>query len=53
MLNNIGGFYAEDGYLLERRKIEKWIYSQLISKGGNPEFDVPIYDTWRISERRI
>lgn len=44
-LHNIGDFYAEDSYLIERRKIEKWIYEQLISKGGKPEYDVPIYMT--------
>lgn len=41
--NGIGGFYAEDDYLIERKKIEKWIYDQLIKKGGNPKDTVPIY----------
>ena len=44
-LYNINGFYADDSYLIERRKIEKWIYEQLVSKGGKPECDVPIYMT--------
>jgi hypothetical protein len=43
--NNIGDFYAQDEYLLHRREIEKWIYSKLIEKGGNPTNDVPIYMT--------
>ena len=43
--NGIGGFYAEANYLAERRKIEKWIYAQLLSKGGKPERDVPVYMT--------
>lgn len=43
--NNIGGFYAEDDYLLERRKIEQWIYQRLIEKGGNPRDDIPVYMT--------
>jgi len=43
--NNIGGYYAQDEYLIHRRKIEAWIYSQLIQKGGNPENDIPIYMT--------
>ena len=43
--HDIGGFYAEDSYLIERRKVEKWIYEQLISKGGKPECDIPIYMT--------
>jgi hypothetical protein len=41
--NNIGGFYAEDDYLIHRKEIEKWLYNQLISKGGNPQNTVPIY----------
>jgi len=43
--NKIGKFYAEDDYLLHRRKIEKWIYNILIEKGGNPTNDVPVYMT--------
>ena len=45
MRNNIGDYYAQDEYLPHRRKIEKWIYTQLIQKGGNPKNDVPIYMT--------
>lgn len=41
--NNIGGFYAEDDYLIQRKEIEKWIYTQLVTKGGNPKNTVPIY----------
>jgi len=41
--NNIGGFYAEDDYLIQRKEIEKWIYNQLIVKCGNPQNTVPIY----------
>ena len=41
--NNIGGFYAEDDYLVHRKEIEKWIYKQLVAKGGNPQTEVPIY----------
>ena len=41
--NCIGDFYAEDDYLLHRREIEKWIYNQLLLKGGNPSNTVPIY----------
>jgi len=40
---NIGLFYAEDDYLIHRKEIEKWLYSQLIRKGGNPQSDVPVY----------
>ena len=43
--NNIGGYYARDEYLIHRRKIEKWIYAQLIQKGAKPKNDVPIYMT--------
>ena len=43
--NNIGGFYAEDDYLLHRREIENWIYRKLIEKGGNPTNNVPVYMT--------
>lgn len=41
--NKIGFFYAEDDYLMHRREIEKWIYNQLIEKGGHPKCSVPIY----------
>jgi hypothetical protein len=41
--NNIGDFYAEDDYLIHRREIEKWIYNQLLLKGGNPKNSVPVY----------
>ncbi len=41
--NNIGGFYAEDDYLVQRKEIEKWIYNQLVIKGGNPQNTVPVY----------
>ena len=43
--NDIGGFYAEDDYLLHRREIENWIYRKLIEKGGNPQNNVPVYMT--------
>ena len=43
--NNIGGFYAEDDYLIQRREIEHWIYNKLIEKGGNPTNNIPIYMT--------
>jgi hypothetical protein len=41
--NNIGDFYATDEYLIHRLEIEKWIYNQLLLKGGNPGNNVPIY----------
>jgi len=41
--NNIGDFYAEDDYLFHRLEIEKWIYNQLLMKGGNPKNTVPVY----------
>jgi hypothetical protein len=41
--NEIGFFYAEDDYLVQRRKVEKWIYSQLVAKGGQPRGTVPVY----------
>ena len=41
--NNIGGYYAQEEYLLHRKRVEKWIYSQLIKRGGNPKCNVPIY----------
>ena len=41
--NSIGGFYATDEYLIHRLEIEKWIYNQLLLKGGNPSNNVPIY----------
>jgi len=41
--NNIGDFYAEDAYLIHRLEIEKWIYNQLLLKGGIPTNTVPIY----------
>ena len=43
--DNIGGFYADDDYLIQRLKIEKWIRNQLIIKGGNPVTKAPIYMT--------
>ena len=43
--NGISGFYAEDDYLVQRREIERWIYGQLVSKGGNPQTNVPVYMT--------
>jgi len=47
--NNIGGFYAEDNYLIHRKEIEKWLCNQLISKGGNPQNTVPIYKAlWNV-----
>ena len=39
----IGGFYAEDEYLEQRQNIERWIYRQLLQKGGNPTSRVPVY----------
>jgi len=41
--NHIGGFYAEDDYLMQRREIERWMYNRLIEKGGNPTNSVPVY----------
>jgi len=41
--NSIGEFYAMDEYLIHRLEIEKWIYNQLLLKGGNPNNKVPIY----------
>jgi len=43
--DNIGGFYAADDYLPNRREIEQWIYGQLIAKGGCPTCTVPVYMT--------
>lgn len=43
--NNIGGFYAEDDYLIHRKEIEKWLFDQLLAKGGNPQNAVPVYMT--------
>lgn len=41
--NNIGGYYSEDEYLMHRKNVEQWIYSQLIAKGGTPRNSVPVY----------
>lgn len=41
--NNIGLFYARDDYLIHRKEIEKWLHSELIRKGGNPQSEVPVY----------
>ena len=41
--NNIGGYYAQDEYLIHRLEVEKWIYEQLLLKGGNPKNNVPVY----------
>ena len=41
--NNISDFYAKDEYLIHRLEIEKWIYNQLLLKGGIPANTVPIY----------
>jgi hypothetical protein len=41
--NGIGGFYSQDDYLIHRKEIERWIYKQLISIGGNPKNKVPVY----------
>jgi hypothetical protein len=41
--NNIEGWYAQDDYLLHRLEVEKWIYNQLVLKGGNPTNTVPVY----------
>ena len=43
--NRIGLFYAQDDYLIHRRKIEKWLYNELIRLGGKPKSDVPVYMT--------
>ncbi len=43
--NHIGGFYAQDDYLPNRRSVETWIYRKLVAKGGHPTRDVPIYMT--------
>jgi hypothetical protein len=40
---NIGGFYAEDDYLMHRKEIEKWMYSRLLLKGGRPKCETPVY----------
>ena len=39
----VGGFYAQDDYLIHRREIEKWIYRELIRLGGKPANEVPVY----------
>lgn len=44
-LNEIGDFYAQDDYLIHRLEIEKWIYEQLIKKGGKPTYKTPVYMT--------
>jgi hypothetical protein len=49
--NKIGGFYAEDDYLVHRREIELWIYNKLIEKGGVPKNNVPIYMTLGVSPK--
>ena len=41
--NGIGDFYAQDDYLLHRRKIENWIYNELVRQGANPVDSVPVY----------
>lgn len=41
--NGIEGFYAEEGYLLQRKLIEKWMREQLILSGGEPRSESPIY----------
>ena len=41
----IGGFYAQDDYLIHRREIERWIYRELMRLGGKPENEVPVYMT--------
>jgi len=41
--NGIGRFYAQGDYLVHRRKIEGWIYNELIRLGGNPVNNVPVY----------
>jgi len=38
-----GGFYAQYDYLIHRREIEKWIYTEMRKKGGSPTDDVPVY----------
>ncbi len=43
--NGIGLFYAQDDYLIHRREIERWLCRELISLGGRPANDVPIYMT--------
>ena len=43
--NGIGGFYAQDDYLPQRRQIEAWMREQFIAKGGNPVENVPVYMT--------
>jgi hypothetical protein len=37
--------------LIQRKEIEKWIYTQLVTKGGNPKNTVPIYMTLGVSPR--
>ncbi len=41
--NDIGGFYAEDDYLVHRKEIEKWIRDRLLDLGGRPTCTVPVY----------
>ena len=41
--NNIEGYYSQDEYLLHRKRVEQWIYGQLLEKGGKPTSRVPVY----------
>ena len=41
----IGLFYAQEDYLVHRKEIERWLYTELIRLGGRPANDVPIYMT--------
>jgi hypothetical protein len=43
--NGIGLFYAEDDYLLHRKKIERWLYNELVRLGGKPVNEIPVYMT--------
>lgn len=41
--NGIGGFYAEEDYLPQRREIEAWMHREWLRKGGRPVSSVPVY----------
>ena len=40
---SIGGFYKEPEYLVQRKEIEDWMFSQFIRKGGRPKDKTPVY----------
>lgn len=41
--NRISGYYAENAYLPHRLKVEAWIRSELLRKGGTPKTAAPVY----------